>query len=142
GLYVAWQAPVTIPGVTVFSLCKASYEAMGYQISTLTEFKKQLESLAERVGLTKEHIGRNVNEGFSGGERKRFELLQLLLLKPKLAILDEIDSGLDVDALRMVGEVVNEMKQVGTAFLLITHYKRLLEYVKPDYVHVMKAGRL
>lgn len=142
GIYVAWQQPVAIPGVSVFSLCRASYQAMGNKIEKLTEFRQKLEALAERVGLTKEHIGRSINEGFSGGEKKRLELLQLLLLTPKLAILDEIDSGLDVDALRLVGEIIVEMKKSGTAFILITHYKRLLEYIEPDRVCVMKKGKI
>lgn len=142
GLFVAWQAPVSIPGVSVFSLCKASYTAMGRQIDTLVAFKKELEHLAVQVGLTKEHIERNVNEGFSGGERKRLELLQLLLLKPKLVILDEIDSGLDARGVKLVVKLVNEMKQQGTSFILITHNKRLLEEVMVDTTWEMHEGQL
>jgi Fe-S cluster assembly ATP-binding protein len=142
GLYVAWQSPVTIPGVSVFSLCKASYETQGQKLHELVGFKNKLEELAITVGLPKEYIGRNVNEGFSGGERKRLELLQLLLLNPKLVILDEIDSGLDVDGLKMVADVVNKMRATGTTFILITHYKRLLDYVKVDKICVMKDGRI
>jgi Fe-S cluster assembly ATP-binding protein len=142
GLYLAWQSPVTIPGVTVFSLCKASYEAMGNRIDKLTEFKQKLEKLAIQVGLTKEHIGRSVNEGFSGGERKRLEMLQLLLLQPKLVILDEIDSGLDTDGLKMVAEVINKMKSTGTSFVLITHNKLVLQDVKVDKMWEMKNGQL
>ncbi len=129
GLYVAWQTPVIIPGVSVFSLCKASYEAQGKTIGKLTQFKQTLEKLAVRVGLTKEYVGRGVNEGFSGGERKRLELLQLLLLAPKLAILDEIDSGLDARGVKILTQIVQEMREQGTSFLLITHNKRLLESV-------------
>jgi Fe-S cluster assembly ATP-binding protein len=140
GLFVAWQNPISIPGVSLFNLCKASYEAQRGKLKELVSFKKKLEELAEKVGLPREVIGRGVNEGFSGGERKRFELLQLLLLEPKLAILDEIDSGLDIDGLKMVAKVIVEMKEKGTAFMLITHYKRLLDYVKIDKICVMKQG--
>ena len=142
GLYMAWQSPVTIPGVTVFSLCKASYESLGNKIEKLTEFKQKLEDLAGRVGLAKEHIGRSVNEGFSGGERKRLEMLQLLLLSPKFAILDEIDSGLDGEGVRMVAEVILEMSARGTSFVLITHNKRVLEILKIDKTWEMKEGVL
>ncbi len=142
GLFVAWQNPVSIPGVSVFNLCRASYEAMGKTINTLTEFKKQLETLAQVVGLTPEHIGRNVNEGFSGGEKKRLELLQLLLLTPKLVILDEMDSGLDSKGIGVVVATVNEMKKQGTSFILITHNKRLLEDIAVDTVWEMKHGQL
>ena len=142
GVYVAWQNPVSIPGVSVFSLCKASFEACGNKLGELVGFKKRLEELAEKVDLPKEYIGRDVNEGFSGGEKKRLELLQLLLLQPKLAILDEIDSGLDVDGLKGVGEIVNELKEKGTTFILITHYKKLLDYVDVDQICVMKSGKV
>jgi Fe-S cluster assembly ATP-binding protein len=142
GLYVAWQNPVAITGVSVFNLCKSAYEATGHTIPQLTEFKVTLEKLASRVGLSKEYIGRNINEGFSGGEKKRLELLQLLLIKPKLAILDEIDSGLDVDGLKMVSKVVNEMRNEGTAFILITHYKKLLDYVSVNKICLMSKGKI
>lgn len=142
GIFVAWQNPVTIPGVSVFSLCKASYEAQGNILGELVGFKKKLEKLAQKVDLTKKYVGRDVNDGFSGGEKKRLELLQLLLLEPKLAILDEIDSGLDVDGLKMVAKIVNELKKKGTAFILITHYKKLLDYIDVDRVCIMKKGKV
>jgi len=142
GLFVAWQNPVTIPGLTVFNLCKTSYESVGNKIKKLTEFKQKLEVLAVRVGLTKEHVARNLNEGFSGGEKKRLELLQLLLLEPKLAILDEIDSGLDAHGRKIVAEIVNEMKAKGAAFILITHNKILLEDIAIDKVGEMKHGKI
>ena len=129
GIFVAWQNPVTIPGVTVFNLCKSSYEAHGYKIPKLVELKQKLEELAVKVGLTKDYVSRNVNEGFSGGERKRLELLQLLLLKPKLAILDEIDSGLDSDGVKILIKIVTQMKQAGTAFVIITHSKKLAKEI-------------
>jgi len=142
GLYIAWQNPVTIPGVSVFNLCRASYEAMGNKIESLTRFKKTLEDLAKRVGLTSHHVARNINEGFSGGEKKRLELLQLLLLKPKLAVLDEIDSGIDILGIRMTVEILNEMKKQGTSVILITHNKRLLDEVKVDRKWEITNGRL
>ncbi len=142
GLYACWQTPVTIPGVTVFSLCKASYESLGKTIGKLTEFKQELEALAVRVGLTKEYVSRSVNDGFSGGEKKRLELLQLLLLEPKLVILDEIDSGLDSAGVQLVTQIIAEMKAKGTSFLLITHNKRLLDEVAVDKTWEMQHGRL
>ncbi|MFH2085939.1 MAG: Fe-S cluster assembly ATPase SufC [bacterium] len=134
GLYVSWQSPVTIPGVTVFSLCKAAYEARGYKIAKLTEFKEKLEELAIKVGLTKEYVTREVNVGFSGGERKRLELLQLLLLEPKLAILDEVDSGMDAQGVKIVKEVIIEMKKNGSSCILITHNQKLIDELKVDRV--------
>lgn len=142
GLYVAWQNPLSIPGLSVFALCKAAYEARGKQIGSVVAFKKKVEELLTSVGLSSDHLKRGVNEGFSGGEKKRLELLQLLLLEPRIVILDEIDSGLDVDALRLVGSIVSGMARTGTAFLLITHYKRLLEYVHPTHVHILKKGSI
>lgn len=140
GLFVAWQNPIVIPGVSVFSLGKASYEALRQSQSkpleykSLVDFKKKLEELAVRVGLSKEHVSRNVNEGFSGGEKKRLELLQLMLLKPKLAILDEIDSGLDGEGVRILVGLIREMKQAGTSVVIITHSKNLVEEMKVDKV--------
>ncbi len=130
GLYIAWQNPVSIPGVTVFNFCKS----ITTQTGTLVEFKKYLEDLLVKVELPKEYIGRGVNEGFSGGERKRLEMLQLLLLSPKLAVLDEVDSGLDTKGVQILAEVVNELKAKGTSFLLITHNTKLTDKVKVDQV--------
>ena len=130
GLYVAWQNPVSIPGVTVFNFCKS----ITSQTGTLVEFKKYLEELLVKVGLPQEYISRGVNEGFSGGERKRLEMLQLLLLAPKLAVLDEVDSGLDSKGVQILAEIVNELKAIGTSFLLITHNTKLTDKVKVDQV--------
>lgn len=130
GLYIAWQNPVSIPGVTVFNFCKS----ITTQTGSLVEFKKHLEDLLVKVGLPKEYIGRGVNEGFSGGERKRLEMLQLLLLSPKLAVLDEVDSGLDIKGVQILAEIVNELKAKGTSFLLITHNTKLTDKVKVDQV--------
>jgi Fe-S cluster assembly ATP-binding protein len=130
GLYVAWQNPVSIPGVTVFNFCKS----ISTQTGTLVEFKKYLEELLVKVGLPQEYISRGVNEGFSGGERKRLEMLQLLLLAPKLAVLDEVDSGLDSKGVQILAEVINKLKEKGTSFLLITHNTKLTDKVKVDQV--------
>lgn len=142
GLFVAWQNPIAIPGVSVFNLCKSSYEAMGNTIPSLTEFKKTLEDLAKKVGLTNSHVVRNINEGFSGGEKKRLELLQLLLLKPKLAVLDEIDSGIDSEGIKMTVKILQEMKEQGTSVILITHNKKLLDEVSADHKWEISNGRL
>ena len=142
GLYVAWQNPVSIPGVTVFSLCKAAYEANGHIIKKLVEFKKLLEDLAVSVGLTLSHVARFVNDGFSGGEKKRLELLQLLLLKPKLVVLDEIDSGLDQDGRALIVKVVRELRDGGTGLIVISHYEQLISELKPNVVMEMANGQL
>ncbi|GAB4026431.1 MAG: Fe-S cluster assembly ATPase SufC [Candidatus Microgenomates bacterium] len=142
GLYVAWQNPVTIPGVSVFALCKAAYEAGGRKIDNLSDFKKKLEKLARDVGLNELHISRFVNDGFSGGERKRLELLQILLLKPKLVILDEIDSGLDISGRELIVKVINELKDQGSSFVIISHYEQLIEKLKAEQVLEMKDGQL
>ena len=142
GLYVVWQNPITIPGVSVFSLCKFIYEVQGNKINKFVDFKKKLEELAFEVGLPKDYVARNVNEGFSGGEKKRLELMQLLLLLPKLTILDEVDSGLDVEGIKTVIKIVNKMKLKGSSFILITHNKRLLDEIKVDRIYEMKYGRL
>lgn len=155
GLYVVWQNPVAIPGVKVFNLAKAAHEAprpirqaqdkqaQGKPgINGVVDFKRKLEQLVARVGLSKEYIARNVNEGFSGGEKKRLELLQLLLLKPKLAILDEIDSGLDREGREMVAGIVEEMSQQGTSFIIISHYDKMLSEMKISKQLVLTNGRL
>lgn len=142
GIMVAWQTPMVIPGVKVFTLCKAMWESMGHKIDSVVEFKKKLELILVRVGLPKEYVGRSINEGFSGGEKKRLELAQILLMKPKLVIMDEIDSGLDIDALQKVGEIIKEITEEGSSIIIITHYKRLIDHVKIKKVHVMRAGRI
>jgi len=142
GLFVSWQTSISIPGISVFSLCKASYEAHGKKIDKLVAFKNYLEELASKVGLPKEYVARNVNDGFSGGEKKRLELLQLLLLSPKLAILDEIDSGLDANGVKILIKIIKEMKTLGTSFVLITHNKKLLEDELVDKTLEMRNGRL
>mgnify|MGYP000367217725 CR=1 FL=1 len=142
GLYVAWQNPVTIPGVSVFALCKAAYEARGEKIDNLSSFKQTLEKLALEVGLTELHISRFVNDGFSGGEKKRLELLQLLLLKPKLVVLDEIDSGLDKSGRELIIKIIKTLKDGGTSFIVISHYEQLIEKIKAEIVMEMENGQL
>lgn len=142
GLYVAWQNPVTIPGVTVFALCKAAYEARGEKIDSLSSFKQKLEKLALEVGLTEAHISRFVNDGFSGGEKKRLELLQLLILKPKLVVLDEIDSGLDKSGRELIIKIIKQLKDGGASFIVISHYEQLIEKIKAEIVMEMVNGQL
>lgn len=142
GLYVAWQNPVAIPGVSVFTLCKAMCEAREIKIKSLVAFKEELEQLAERVGLTKQHIGRSVNDGFSGGERKRLELLQILLIKPRLVVLDEVDSGLDVQGRELILSVIDELRKDEAGVLVISHYEQLLKQIKVDTAWEMVNGRL
>lgn len=142
GLYVAWQNPVTIPGVSVFALCKTAYEAQVGKITSLSEFKQRLEELATEVGLTASHISRFVNDGFSGGEKKRLELLQIFLLKPKLVVLDEIDSGLDKNGRELIVEVIKKLKEMGSSFIIISHYEQLIEKLNAELVMEMKNGQL
>lgn len=143
GLFLAMQYPVEIPGVSVSNFLRTAKTAITGEAPAIrtwiNEVREAMTNLKMDAGFTE----RNVNEGFSGGEKKRHEILQLELLKPKFAILDETDSGLDVDALRVVSEGVNRIKDAnGFGLLLITHYTRILNYIKPDYVHVFVAGKL
>lgn len=142
GILVAWQNPPVIAGVSVFNLLKASYESRGNKVESVVAFKQKLEKLAVQVGLTKEHVGRGVNEGFSGGERKRLELLQILLLQPKLVILDEIDSGLDKKGRELVSRIVRELKTQGTSVIVITHYEEMGKQVTADQYWEIANGRL
>jgi Fe-S cluster assembly ATP-binding protein len=143
GLFLAMQYPTEIPGVTVSNFLRTAATATRGEPPKLRLWVKEVREAMTQLEMDPAFADRNVNEGFSGGEKKRHEILQLELLKPKIAILDETDSGLDVDALRVVSEGVNrvrESRQVGT--LLITHYTRILRYVQPDFVHVMAGGRI
>src|SRR3989344_6188169 len=141
GMLLAFQYPQSISGVSVTNLLKLASVAVGYK-KPLAEFSPIVQTQAEQMRLPEEFLTRSLNEGFSGGEKKKAEVLQLAVLKPKLAVFDETDSGLDVDALRIVAKQINVLKKQGTSILLITHYQRILKYVKPDFVHVMKAGRI
>jgi len=146
GLFLAFQYPVEIPGVSNMEFLKASVDSLararGEEQPNTAAFIKQVRLLATSVDLDPQFLKRGVNEGFSGGEKKRNEIMQLLLLEPKLAILDETDSGLDIDALQVVAEGVNRYKNEHNGVVLITHYQRLLDYIVPDFVHVLADGKI
>ena len=146
GLFLAFQYPTEIPGVSNMEFLKASvdahHKANGKEQLNTTDFVRSVRALAEELGLNAEFLKRGVNEGFSGGEKKRNEILQLKLLNPELAILDETDSGLDIDALKVVAKGINDFRTDQNAILLITHYQRLLDYIVPDYVHVLAEGKI
>ncbi|MEU4371782.1 Fe-S cluster assembly ATPase SufC [Micromonospora chersina] len=143
GLFLAMQYPVEVPGVSVANFLRTAKTAIDGEAPKLRTWAGELRGAMEKLQMDPAFAQRNVNEGFSGGEKKRHEIVQLELLKPKMAILDETDSGLDVDALRVVSEGVNRVRESGdTGLLLITHYTRILRYIKPDFVHVFVAGRI
>jgi Fe-S cluster assembly ATP-binding protein len=142
GLFLAMQYPVEVPGVSVSNFLRTAVTAVQGEAPKLRTWVKELNTAFEQLAIDSSFKERSVNEGFSGGEKKRFEVLQLELLKPKIAILDETDSGLDVDALKVVSAGVNRVREAGlTGTLLITHYTRILRYIKPDFVHVFVGGR-
>lgn len=143
GLFLAMQHPVEVPGVSVSNFLRTSATAVRGEAPKLRLWLKEMKAAMERLQIDPSFAQRNVNEGFSGGERKRSEILQMELLAPRMAILDETDSGLDVDALRIVSEGINRVRATGeTGVLLITHFTRILRYVRPDYVHVFVDGRV
>ncbi len=143
GMFLAMQYPVEVPGVSVSNFLRTAKTAIDGQAPPLRHWIKDVKVAMERLRMDPEFAERNVNEGFSGGEKKRHEILQMELLAPKLAILDETDSGLDVDALRIVSEGVNRVAAGGeVGVLLITHYTRILRYIQPDFVHVFVDGRI
>ena len=143
GLFLAMQYPVEIPGVSVSNFLRTAATAVRGEPPKLREWVKDVNGAMDRLAIDSSFANRNVNEGFSGGEKKRHEILQLELLKPRIAILDETDSGLDVDALRVVSEGVNRVRETGqVGVLLITHYTRILRYITPDFVHVFAGGRI
>lgn len=146
GLFLSFQNPIEIPGVSNRAFLKASLDAAmkakGLLPLSSDEFVPILEKIMDEVQLKPEARTRDLNVGFSGGEKKRNEIAQMLLLEPRLAVLDEIDSGLDVDALKIVSSAMNSFMNKERGLLIITHYQRLLDYVKPDYVHVMMGGRI
>ena len=143
GLFLAMQYPVEVPGVSVSNFLRTAVTAVSGEAPKLRTWAKDLNEAFDRLSIDPSFRERSINEGFSGGEKKRFEVLQLELLKPKVAVLDETDSGLDVDALRVVSEGVNRVRAAGaTGTLLITHYTRILRYIQPDYVHVFVGGRI
>ncbi len=143
GLFLAMQYPVEVPGVSVSNFLRTAKTAISGEAPKLRTWVKDIKVSMEALRMDPEFAERNVNEGFSGGEKKRHEILQMELLSPKIAILDETDSGLDVDALRIVSEGVNRVKEAtGLGVMLITHYTRILNYIKPDFVHVFVNGRI
>lgn len=143
GLFLAMQYPVEVPGVTVSNFLRTAKTAVEGEAPKLREWVKDVNAAMEKLRMDPQFAQRNVNEGFSGGEKKRHEILQMELLRPKIAILDETDSGLDVDALRVVSEGVNRVKdETNLGVMLITHYTRILKYIKPDFVHVFVNGRV
>ena len=142
GLFLAMQYPVEVPGVSVSNFLRTAATAIRGEAPKLRTWVKEVNEAMTALGMDRAFAERNVNEGFSGGEKKRHEILQLGLLKPKFAILDETDSGLDIDALRVVADGINQVRETGVGTLLITHYTRILRYVQPDFVHVFVAGRI
>jgi Fe-S cluster assembly ATP-binding protein len=143
GLFLAMQYPVEVPGVTVSNFLRTAVTAVRGEAPKLRVFVKELRSAMDALSIDPAFAERNLNEGFSGGEKKRHEILQLQLLNPKIAILDETDSGLDIDALKIVSEGINSYRSAeGRGVLLITHYTRILNYVTPDFVHVFVGGRV
>jgi len=146
GLFMAFQYPVAIPGVTVAKYMRmalnAHREAAGEEPVKLKDFRKEMEEAMALTNIPKEFSSRYLNDGFSGGEKKRMEILQMALLEPRICVLDETDSGLDIDALRVVSDGVNALRSPERSFVVITHYQRLLNYIVPDFVHVMSKGRI
>jgi Fe-S cluster assembly ATP-binding protein len=142
GLALAFQYPVAIPGVSVSNFLRASVKAVRGKEIPVKEFRQELKGQMKKLGVKDEFLSRYVNDGFSGGEKKRLEILQLALLQPSVAVLDETDSGLDIDALKTVAEGINELATKDRAIVLITHYQRILNYVEPQFVHVFQDGRI
>lgn len=146
GLFLAFQYPVEIPGVSNMEFLKASVDArrkhLGLPEMSSFDFMKLARETSKRVSLDAGFLKRGVNEGFSGGEKKRNEIMQMMLLEPSLCILDETDSGLDIDALQVVAAGVNSMRNTERSFIVVTHYQRLLDFIVPDYVHVLSEGRI
>jgi len=142
GIALAFQYPVAIPGVSVSNFLRATVKAVRGQEVPIKEFRKELTEKMDKLGVPKEFLSRYVNDGFSGGEKKRLEILQMSMVKPTVAVLDETDSGLDIDALKTVSSGINTLATAETAILLITHYQRILNYVQPDFVHVFQDGKI
>jgi Fe-S cluster assembly ATP-binding protein len=146
GLFLAFQYPVAVPGVNITPFLQAAVNSKlkvqgKKEVDALT-FAKNLKETANKLGFSTDMLKRSVNEGFSGGEKKRFEILQMSILKPHLSILDETDSGLDIDALKIVTEGIHRLRNKTSSFLIITHYQRLLDQINPDHVHVIKNGKI
>ncbi len=146
GIFLAFQYPIEVPGVTNFTFLMTAFnsilEAQGSAPMAEVEFRQYVIEKLKIVSMRADYLDRGVNAGFSGGEKKKNEILQMAVLSPRLAILDETDSGLDIDALKVVAEGVNKLRSRNNAIILITHYQRLLNFIKPDYVHVLAGGRI
>ncbi|MCB0567292.1 MAG: Fe-S cluster assembly ATPase SufC [Phaeodactylibacter sp.] len=146
GIFMAFQYPIEIPGVSTSNFLKSTVNAIrkaqGKEELNALQMLKLIREKIQMVGMNENLLKRSLNEGFSGGEKKRSEMLQMALLEPKLAILDETDSGLDIDALRIVAEAVNQLRNENRSFIIVTHYQRLLDYIVPDHVHVLYNGRI
>jgi Fe-S cluster assembly ATP-binding protein len=146
GIFLSFQYPVEIPGVSVTNFMKTAInetrKAQGKDDMTAKDMLKMIREKSEMLEIDRKFLSRSLNEGFSGGEKKRNEIFQMAMLEPKLSILDETDSGLDIDALRIVASGVNKLKSKDNATIVITHYQRLLDYIVPDYVHVLYQGRI
>ncbi len=146
GIFLAFQYPVELPGVRNRQFLKAALDAIrvhhGEEELRAREFDKLYKASVKMVGIDAELVKRSVNEGFSGGEKKRSEMLQLAILDPKLALLDETDSGLDIDALKLIASVINERRSPDKAIVLVTHYQRILDYITPDFIHVLIGGHI
>ncbi|MEM3192418.1 MAG: Fe-S cluster assembly ATPase SufC [Candidatus Parvarchaeota archaeon] len=141
GLFVSFQEPIALQGVNVLNFLRASFEGVNSTKITMSELKSKLKDYIELTGLPASIFDRNVNEGFSGGEKKRFELLQLLVIRPKIAILDEIDTGLDIEAMERFSKIIND-SLAETGFIIITHNDRILRHIKPTLIHLMSEGRI
>lgn len=142
GLFLAFQYPLAIPGVSVANFLRTALLSHRGKEADMSDFRKLLKGHMKDLGIDDQFAGRHLNDGFSGGEKKRIEILQMAVLNPKMAILDETDSGLDIDALKTVAQGINRFHSKENGILLVTHYQRLLDHIKPDYVHVMMDGRL
>jgi Fe-S cluster assembly ATP-binding protein len=146
GVFMAFQYPVEIPGVSNTYFLRAALNAVrkaqGQEELSAGAFLTHIREKVKQLGLSDDMLSRSVNEGFSGGEKKRNEIFQMAVLEPKLCVLDETDSGLDIDALKTVADGVNTLRSPGRSFVIVTHYQRLLNYIVPDYVHIMMGGRL
>ena len=146
GVFLSFQYPIEIPGISVSNFIKTALsekrKALGFEPFPAKELLKMMREKMDLLGIKKGYLSRNMNEGFSGGEKKRNEIFQMAMMEPKLAVLDETDSGLDIDALRIVANGVNKLKTSDNATVVITHYQRLLKYIVPDYVHVLHDGKI
>ncbi|HCQ33619.1 MAG TPA: Fe-S cluster assembly ATPase SufC, partial [Verrucomicrobiales bacterium] len=144
GLFLAFQYPAVVPGVTMANFIRAALQARlpkGVELDAVSYYKQLYEKM-DQLGIDRQFTSRSVNEGFSGGEKKRNEVLQMMMLEPTYCLMDETDSGLDIDALKIVANGVNSLRNDERAFIVVTHYQRLLDYIKPDYVHVLGNGKI